>query len=68
MKIFKIILACIALLLLIYNVTILDFSNLFGKESMIALIGIVACACAILLLAILNTAKRIDKKIKEKSN
>ncbi len=68
MKIFKIILAAIVLLLLIYNVTILDFSNLFGKESMIALIGVVACLCALLLLAILYTSQKIDKKIKEKNS
>lgn len=68
MKIFKIILAVIALVLLVYNVSLLDFSNLFGKESMIALIGVVACVCALLLLGILYTSKRIERKMKEKNS
>lgn len=68
MKIFKIILAIVALSLMVYNITIIDFSNLFGKESMIALIGAVACFCAFLLLAILHTSQQIDKKIKEKNS
>jgi len=65
MNIFKSILAVLALGLLIFNLTIIDFSNVTGKESIIALIGVVACICALLLLAILFTAKKIDKKMKE---
>ncbi|MEX0996815.1 MAG: hypothetical protein WDZ45_07190 [Flavobacteriaceae bacterium] len=68
MNIFKSILAVVALGLLIFNLTIIDFSDVTGKESIVALIGIVACICALLLLAILFTSKKIDKKIKEKSS
>lgn len=67
MNIFKSILAVLALGLLIYNLTIIDFSDVTGKESIIALIGVVACICALLLLAILYTSKKIDEKIKEKN-
>jgi uncharacterized membrane protein len=66
MKVFKIILAVLAVVLLIYNVTIIDFSNPFNKESTIAIIGVVACICALLLLGILNLSGKIDRKIKEK--
>lgn len=68
MNIFKSILAVLALGLLIFNLTIIDFSDVTGKESIIALIGVVACICALLLLAILYTSKRIDKKIKENNS
>tara|TARA_R110002072_G_scaffold260722_14_gene419333 strand:+ start:11535 stop:11741 length:207 start_codon:yes stop_codon:yes gene_type:complete len=68
MNIFKSILAVAALGLLIFNLTIIDFSDITGKESIVALIGVVACFCALLLLAILFTSKKIDKKMKEKSN
>lgn len=66
MKIVSIVLSLIAIALIVYNLTIIDFSDPFGKDSMVAFIGVVACICAILLLAILYTSKRIDKKIKEK--
>ncbi len=50
--------------LLIYNVTLLDFSNLFGGDSKIALIGVLACACAVILLLILRTSRKIAEKHK----
>ncbi len=54
----------LALLLLIYNATLLDFSNLLEGESSIALIGVIACSCAILLLLILRTSRKIAEKNK----
>lgn len=68
MKAFKIILAIIAIVLLIYNLTIVDFSNFFSKESTIAIIGVVACICVLLLLVILNLSVKIDRKLKEKKD
>jgi len=55
----------IALALAIYNVTLLDFDNLFEGNSLVACIGILASICAILLLLIFTTAKKIEKKIKD---
>ncbi|ANH59365.1 MULTISPECIES: hypothetical protein [Dokdonia] len=52
----------LALGLLIYNLTLLDFSNPLQGDSSIALIGIIACACAILLLLILRTSRKIAEK------
>ncbi len=54
----------IAIILIIYNITFLDFSNLFEGESKIALIGIFAGACVILLMLILRTSRNISKKIR----
>jgi len=53
-----------ALGLIVYNITFLDSKNLFEGESLVALIGIVASACAIVLLLILKTAKAIERKSK----
>ncbi|MBV1923039.1 MAG: hypothetical protein KUG68_03315 [Flavobacteriaceae bacterium] len=53
-----------ALGLIVYNITFLDTKNLFEGESLVALIGIVASACAIVLLLILKTAKAIERKAK----
>jgi len=55
----------LALALAIYNVTLLDFNHLFEGNSLVACIGIMASACAILLLLIFSTSKKIEKKIKD---
>ncbi len=62
MKYFTYILIVVAIILITYNVTFLDFSNLMEGQSGVALIGIVAAACAILLVLILRTSKKIAKK------
>lgn len=64
MKIFTYVLIIIALLLVVFNITKLDFDNLFKGDSSIAAIGILAAACVILLLLILRTSKRISEKEK----
>ncbi|MEM9648626.1 MAG: hypothetical protein AAF969_09100 [Bacteroidota bacterium] len=64
-KTFTIILILVALGLIAYNITLVDFSNPFQGDSTIALIGVVAPLCAIVLLLIFATSKKIDKKLKE---
>ena len=62
MKYFNYIFISIAIILIAYNVTFLDFSNLIEGKSRVALIVILTGACAILLVLILRTAKKIAKK------
>ncbi|SNY95190.1 hypothetical protein [Flagellimonas pacifica] len=64
-KTFIIILILLAMGLIVYNVTLVDFENPFQGDSTIALIGIVASLCAIVLLLIFMASKKIDKKLKE---
>ncbi|MBT3587964.1 MAG: hypothetical protein HN507_04875 [Flavobacteriaceae bacterium] len=64
MKYFYYIFIGIAIILIAYNVTFLDFSNLIEGQSRVALIGIVTGSCAILLMLILRTSKKIAKKRK----
>ncbi|MDC6366322.1 MULTISPECIES: hypothetical protein [Flavobacteriaceae] len=66
-KTFNIILIIVALALITYNVTLVDFNNPLQGDSTIALIGIVASLCAIVLLLIFMTSKKVEKKIKEGS-
>nr|WP_027127501.1 hypothetical protein [Gelidibacter mesophilus] len=68
MKILSIILTVIALGLIGFNVTKLNFNNLFGGESIVGLITILLSLCAIVLLQILRISKRIEKLSKEKRN
>ena len=62
MKYFTYIFVGIAIILIAYNVTFLDFENLTDGQSGVALIGIVTAMCAILLVLILRTSKKIAKK------
>lgn len=59
------ILIILAMGLIAYNVTLVDFEAPFQGDSTIALIGIVGSLCAIVLLLIYITSKKIDKKIKD---
>jgi len=52
----------IAVALIIYNATMLDFNDLLTGNSKTALISILGAGCVILLLAILLISKAIQKK------
>ena len=62
MKYFYYIFIGIAIVLIAYNVTFLDFSNILEGQSGVALIGIATGLCAILIVLILRTSKKIAKK------
>jgi uncharacterized membrane protein len=65
MKIFTYIAVAIALGLIGFNLFQIDYSHPFEGNSSIAIIGIVAGICAILLLLILRFSKIIVEKTKE---
>lgn len=64
MKIFTIIICLIAIALIAFNVTQVNFNTPFQGESIVALITIVASLCVILMMAILMISKRIEQKVK----
>jgi len=64
-KIIIIVLIVLGLALIAYNVTLVDFNEPFKGNSIIALIGIVASLCAIVLLLIYSSSKKIQKKMEE---
>jgi uncharacterized membrane protein len=63
MKIFTYILIFLAIGLIIFNITLLDFNHLTEGNSMVALIGIVASICAVLILLIFKMSKSIVDKM-----
>jgi len=65
MKIVSIILSIIAIGLIIFNITKINFSNPLQGESTIALIEILAALIAMLILAIFTISKRIEKKVNQ---
>ncbi len=64
-KIVIVILIVLGLGLIAYNVTLVDFKDPFQGNSIIALIGIMAALCAIALLLIYSTSKKIQKKMEQ---
>jgi hypothetical protein len=52
----------LAIGLLIFNATRLDFANLLEGESLVALAGILAALCVILLMVILSISRSIKNK------
>lgn len=57
----------LAVVLIGINATMLDFKNLFEGDSLIAIIGILAILCAVVLILIFNLSKSIDNKLKKHS-
>ncbi len=48
--------------LIIYNITFLDFTNLFEGRSAVAAIGIMSALCAIVLLLIVQASRKFSNK------
>ena len=55
------VISIIAFLIVIYNCTIIDWTNPFSGDSIIALIAIMCGLCCILVMTILGTSKKIQK-------
>jgi len=62
-KTLSIILIVLAVALIAYNVTLVNFENPLEGNSIIALIGIIASLCAVVLLLIFMTSKKIQDKV-----
>jgi hypothetical protein len=66
MKIFTTILVCFALILIVFNISLLDFNHLLEGNSMVAFIGIAASLCAVLILLIFKMSKKIEEHMNDK--
>ncbi len=64
MKIFTFTLIALALGLIIFNITMLDFNHLFEGDSVVGLIGIVSAFCAVLILLIFRMSKKVEENSK----
>jgi hypothetical protein len=64
MKIFTTILIILALGLIGFNITLLDFDKPLEGNSAVALIGIAASFCAVLILLIFKMSQKIDDQLK----
>ncbi|MDU8886726.1 hypothetical protein RXV94_11190 [Yeosuana sp. MJ-SS3] len=66
MKIVTIVFHIIAIGLIVFNLTKINFDAPFKGDSIIALITILASICVIILLQILRLSKRIENHVKNK--
>ena len=64
MKIFTTILIFLALALIVFNITLLDFKNPLEGDSFVALVGVIASFCAVFILLIFKMSKKIEEKLK----
>jgi FtsH-binding integral membrane protein len=55
----------IAIILLGFNISHLDFQNLLSNDGKIAAIGVLGCLIAIILLLILNNSNKIKNKLED---
>lgn len=67
MKVFTTILVVIAVALIGYNATLIDFGKPFQGDSIVAVIGIISALCAVLLLVIFNMSRKIQDKVSDRS-
>lgn len=65
MKIFIYILLAMAVGVVIFNATLIDYDAMFVDDSAIALIGILGALIVIVLLVILLMSRTIEKKSKD---
>ena len=66
MKLFTTVLIVLAIGLIIFNISLLDFKHPLEGNSMIAFIGIAASFCAVLILVIFKMSKSIEEKMNDK--
>lgn len=64
MKILTLVITVIAFALIAFNITEVNLNAPFEGDSIVALITIVAALCAVLIMFILLTSKRIEQKVK----
>lgn len=67
MKPFTIVFTVVALALIVFNATKINFEALFEGESIVAIITILALLCGIILLQILKFSKRVSEQLKNKN-
>jgi hypothetical protein len=67
MRVLTYLLSAVAIVIIGFNITKINFSAPFENNSYTAIITAIAGGCAILLLTILRVVKKIDRTVKEKS-
>lgn len=65
-KTLSIVLILLAIGLMAFNLTLVDYDDPLQGDSTVALIGILASLCALVLLLIFSTSKKVERELKKK--
>ena len=63
MKYFIYFILALAIILIAYNITLIDLNNILGDKSIVPVSTVLAGLCSILILLILLVSKKISKKV-----
>ena len=66
MKKISIVISVLAILIILFNITLIDFSEFFSEKNTIAIITIIAGLCCLILLLIIRVSNKIKNYNKEK--
>jgi len=61
-----IIISVLAILIIVFNITLIDFNEFFLEKNTVAIITIIAGICCLLLLRIVKVSNKIKNYNKEK--
>ncbi len=64
MKLFTYIIIALSLITIVFNATKIDFEKPFEGESTVALIGIIAAFCAVLIVSLFMVARKVVEQTK----
>jgi hypothetical protein len=64
MKLFTYIIIALSLITIVFNATKIDFEKPFEGESTVALIGIIAAFCAMLIVSLFMVARKVVEQTK----
>jgi hypothetical protein len=66
MKKIIIIISVLAILIIVFNITLIDFNVFFSEKNTVAIITIIAGICCLVLLRIVKVSNKIKNYNKEK--
>jgi len=66
MKKLIVVLSILAILIIVFNITLIDFNEFFSEKNTVAIITIIAGLCCVILLRIVKVSNKIKNYNKEK--
>jgi len=61
-----IIISVLAILIIVFNITLIDFNEFFSEKNTVAIVTIIAGLCCLILLRIVKVSNKIKNYNKEK--
>ena len=62
----SVVISILTILIILFNITLIDFSDIFSEKNTVAIITIIAGLCCLMLLLIIRVSNKIKNYNKEK--